>query len=165
MVGGKNRPRSGSGHGLVHVGALARRPPSTKPWILSSWAAELIAPTSVFLSSGSPTRSVVIRRAQPVQQLVGDRLLHQQPRARAAHVALVEEDPLDDALDGLVQRRVVEDDVGRLAAQLQREPLAGARERALDRLADLGGAGERHLVHAGVGHQRRRRRRRRRSAR
>jgi hypothetical protein len=93
-------------------------------------------------------------RPQQLHQLVGDRLLHEQPGARAAHVALVEEDPLDDALDGLVQRRVVVHDVGRLAAELQGEPLAGARERALDLLPDVGGAGERHLRHAGVGHHR-----------
>ena len=59
-------------------------------------------------------------------------LLHEQPRAGAAHVALVEEDAVDDALDGLVDRRVVEHDVGRLAAELEREPLAGAGQRALD---------------------------------
>ena len=74
---------------------------------------------SVFLSSGSPTRSVAIRRLSRVQHLVGDGLLHQQPRARAADVALVEEDAVDDALDGLVERGVVEDDVGGLAAELE----------------------------------------------
>ena len=74
---------------------------------------------SVFLSSGSPTRSVDIRRLRLVEHLVGHRLLHQQPRARAADVALVEEDAVDDALDGLVDRGVVEDDVGGLAAELE----------------------------------------------
>jgi hypothetical protein len=37
--------------------------------------------------------------------LLGDALLHEQARARAADVALVEEDALDDALDRLVDRR------------------------------------------------------------
>ena len=117
-VGGKNRPRSGSGRAGPAPGALgvARGREVDDPVQLGR---ELIAPTSVFLSSGSPTRSVAIRGAQQLHQLVGDRLLHQQPGARAAHMALVEEDPLDDALDGLVQRRVVVDDVGRLAAELQ----------------------------------------------
>jgi predicted small secreted protein len=38
-------------------------------------------------------------------------------------VALVEEDAVDDALDGLVDRGVVEDDVGRLAAELEGQRL------------------------------------------
>jgi hypothetical protein len=61
-------------------------------------------------------------------------------------MALVEVDAVDDPLDGLVERRVVEDDVRGLAAELERELLAGAGELALDRLPDLGRAGERDLV-------------------
>ena len=117
---------------------------------------------SVFLSSGSPTRSVAIRRLSRVEQLLGDRLLDQQPRAGAADVALVEEDAVDDALDRLVDRGVVEDDVGRLAAELQGDPLAGAGHRPGDRPADLGRAGERHLVDVRVLDQRAAGRRRRR---
>ncbi len=49
-----------------------------------------------------------------------DRLLHEETRARAADVALVEVDAVDDPLDRLVERRVVEDDVRRLAAELER---------------------------------------------
>ena len=105
---------------------------------------------SVFLSSGSPTRSVPMRRCSARDDLVVDRLLHEQPGARAADVALVEEDAVDDALDGLVDRGVVEDDVRRLAAELQRQLLAGAGDGAGDLLADGGGAGEGHLVDAGV---------------
>ena len=59
---------------------------------------------------------------------------------------LVEEDAADDALDRLIERRVGEDDVRRLAAELERELLARARERPLDALADGGRAGERDLV-------------------
>jgi len=44
-------------------------------------------------------------------------------------VALVEEDAVDDALDGLVDRGVVEDDVGRLATQLEGDLLLRARDR------------------------------------
>jgi hypothetical protein len=68
-------------------------------------------------------------------------------------VTLVEVDPVDDALDRLVERAVVEDDVGRLAAELERQLLAGAGELALNRLADLRGAREGHLVDPG-GHER-----------
>ncbi len=59
---------------------------------------------------------------------------------------LVEEDAVDDALDRLIQRRVVEDDVGGLATQFQREPLAGAGDCALNLLADLRRTGEGDLV-------------------
>ena len=81
---------------------------------------------------------------------LGDRLLHEEPRAGAADVALVEVDAVDDPLDRLVERAVVEDDVRRLAAELERQLLAGAGEPPLDRLADLGRAGERDLVDVGV---------------
>src|SRR5262249_17945603 len=63
-----------------------------------------------------------------------DRLLHEQPRAGAADVALVEVDAVHDPLDRLVERRVVEDDVRRLAAELERQLLPGPGELALDRL-------------------------------
>jgi hypothetical protein len=88
------------------------------------------------------------------QHLASDRFLDQQPGAGAADVALVEEDAVDDALDRLVHGRVVEDDVGRLAAQFQGHPLARAGDRPRDLLADLGGTGERDLVHARVLDQR-----------
>ena len=60
---------------------------------------------------------------QPIEELLGDGLLREQPGAGAAHVPLVEEDAVDDALDRLVERRVLEDDVGRLAAELERRAL------------------------------------------
>src|SRR5207302_9020471 len=88
-------------------------------------------------------------RSQPAPELLEeglqDGLLDQQAAPRAADMTLVEVDAVDDALDGLVERGVVEDHVGRLAAQLQRDPLAGARKLTLDQLAYLGGSGERHL--------------------
>ena len=91
---------------------------------------------------------------QPILELgeqhVEDRLLDEQARAGAAHVALVEEDAVDHALDRLVERGVLEHDVRGLAAQLEREALAAAGGRAPDRLADLGRARERDLVDGGV---------------
>ena len=63
-------------------------------------------------------------------------------------MALVEVDPVDDPLDRLVERAVVEDDVRGLAAELERQLHAGARELAPDRLPDLGRARERDLVEA-----------------
>jgi hypothetical protein len=60
-------------------------------------------------------------------------------------VPLVEEDPVHHSFHRLVNGRVVEDDVGRLPAQLHRHPLVGPRNLTHDALADLGGAGERDL--------------------
>src|SRR6266571_5159099 len=77
-----------------------------------------------------------------VEYLVGHRLLDQQPGTRAAHVPLVEEDAVDDALDRLVDRSVVEHDVGGLPAQLQGQPFPGTGDRLRDGAADLGRAGE-----------------------
>ena len=135
----------------ARTAADQRSAPSASPMsessrILASCSAELIAPTSVFLSSGSPTRSVAIRRLSRSSSSSATRLLHQQAGAGAADVALVEEDAVDDALDGLVDGRVVEDDVGGLAAELEGDPLVGAGHGLGDRAADLGRAGEGDLV-------------------
>jgi hypothetical protein len=50
-------------------------------------------------------------------------------------VALVEEDPVDDAFDGLVDGGVVEDDVGGLAPQLEGDLLLRACDCTRDGLA------------------------------
>ena len=118
--------------------------------IFSSWAFELIAPTSVFLSSGSPTRIVERRSLSFSMSGPCDGLLDEQARAGAAHLALVEVDAVDDALDRLVERGVLEDDVRGLAAELQGQRLVRARGRLVDELADAGRAGERDLVDVGV---------------
>ena len=79
-----------------------------------------------------------------------DRLLHEEARAGAADLALVEPDGVDEALDGAVEIGVLEDDVGRLAAELEAEALAGAGGGLADDLADLGRAGEGDLVDIGM---------------
>jgi hypothetical protein len=63
-------------------------------------------------------------------------------------VALIEVDAVDDPLDRLVERRVVEDHVRRLAAELEGQLLPAPGDRPHDLLADLGRARERDLVHA-----------------
>ncbi len=78
---------------------------------------------------------------QPRDHLVGHALLDEQARSGAAHVSLVEEDAVDDPLDGLVERRVLEDDVRRLAAELERQPDVAPGRRRLDVAADGGRAG------------------------
>src|SRR3954471_3422128 len=78
------------------------------------------------------------QRRETALELVDDRLvdrfLDEQARAGAAHVPLVEVDAVDDALDRLVERGVVEDDVRSLAAELERQLLAGPGQLALNRL-------------------------------
>jgi len=74
---------------------------SARVVIRASCSAELIAPMSVFLSSGSPTRRVSIRRFSELRTSSANRFLDQEAGAGAADMALVEEDAVDDALDGL----------------------------------------------------------------
>ena len=87
---------------------------------------------------------------EPLDELLGDRFLDQQPGAGAADLTLVEEDPVDDALHGLVLGGVVEDDVGPLAAQLQGDLAAGAGQLGWIWRPDGGGAGEGDLVQPGM---------------
>ena len=61
IVGGNQNPRSGRSQGGDQRSAPSASPTADSSRILASCAAELIAPTSVFLSSGSPTRSVSSR--------------------------------------------------------------------------------------------------------
>ena len=149
IVGGNQKPCDGSSsHGGDQRSAPSASPTSDSSRMRASCAAELIAPMSVFLSSGSPTRRVAIRRFNESSTASYAALLDQQAGARAADVALVEEDAVDDALDGLVDGGVVEDDVGGLAAELEGDPFARAGDRPGDLPADLGRAGEGDLVDA-----------------
>src|ERR1022692_2231145 len=60
-VGGNQKPRFGSSQGGDQRCAPSASPASDNSLILSSCCRELIAPMSVFLSSGSPRRSVPSR--------------------------------------------------------------------------------------------------------
>jgi hypothetical protein len=71
----------------------------------------------------------------PDQRLV-DRLLHEQPRARAADVALVEVDAVDDASTAWSSAASSKMMFAAFPTQLERQMLAGSREWALDRLPD-----------------------------
>src|SRR5581483_9031473 len=86
------------------------------------------------------------KRGHPALELLhhrlGDRLLDEESRPRAADVALVEVDAVDDPLDRLVERGVVEDDVRSLSAELEGQFLSRARKPALDRLAHVRRPGE-----------------------
>ena len=61
-VGRNQKPESGSSQDGAQRSAPSASPASASSRIRASCSAELIAPMSVFLSSGSPTRSVDIRR-------------------------------------------------------------------------------------------------------
>ena len=128
MVGANQKPA---------VGQLARRRPALGALVLADLGqladpVQLLggvdrADVGVLVQRVADAAACAIRRLSASSTSSYDRLLHQQPRAGAADVALVEEDAVDDALDGLVDRRVVEDDVRGLAAELEREPSCGCR--------------------------------------
>ena len=84
------------------------------------------------------------------EHVVINTLLDEQPRTRTAHVTLVEEDAVDDALDGLIQGCVVEHDVGGLATEFEGDFLVRAGNRTRDGLAYRGRTGESDLVDVGV---------------
>ncbi len=96
---------------LVDLRALVL--PARRVLDLVELLAPVDRPTSVFLSSGSPTRSVAMRC---FSFSIPARRSTPGPAAAtgAADVALVEVDAVDDSLDGLVERTVVEDDVAAL---------------------------------------------------
>ncbi|MNG93219.1 hypothetical protein D3C79_521760 [compost metagenome] len=80
--------------------------------------------------------------------------VHIQPRACAAHLALVEEDRRGRTGCGFLQVGVGHDDGRRLAAQFQGDAGHVVHGRLADQLADLGGAGEGQFVYAGVAAER-----------
>ena len=104
----------------------------------------------MFLSRGSPTRSVDRPPLQFVDEPIVDRLLDEESAPGATDVALIEEDAVDDSLDRLIHRGVVEYDVGSLAAQFEGDLLAGPGQAAANELADCGRAGEGNLVDVAV---------------
>ena len=95
--------------------------------------------------------------AEPVAQFahhdIMHAFLHQQPASRAADVALVEIDALDDAFHCLVERCVGEDDVGGLPAEFERELFGGSGHGAGDLFPDFGGPGEGDFIDPGVVHE------------
>ena len=88
------------------------------------------------------------------EELVGDRLLHQEAAPGAADLALVEEDAVDDTFDRLVERSVFEDDVGRLPTELKGEALPLSGDALGDRDADRSAASKGDLGDARVGDDR-----------
>ncbi len=102
---------------------------------------------------------VVLRVADPhvarrldeqLGEAVVDGALDEDPRARAAVLARVVEHGVRRGGGGLLEVGVGEDDVGRLAAELERDALDRPRRAAHHLLPDLGRAGEADLGDVGV---------------
>ena len=149
-VGLKKNPRSGRTQSGWNISAPSSRPDSTSSLIFSNCARLLIAPTSVFLSIGSPDPQGGEAPLQLVDEPVVDALLDEEPAPGAADVALVEEDPVDNPFDRLVERGIVEDDMGCLSPELQGQLLVTSGELALDQLPHRSGPGEGDLVDVGM---------------
>ena len=81
-----------------------------------------------------------------VDHFVEDLLLDVEARTGAAALAVIEEDSVGRSGDGGVDVGVVEDDVGRLAAEFERDLLQIASGGLKDELANFGRAGEGDLV-------------------
>ena len=92
--------------------------------------------------------------AKLAHERVKDSFFDEQPRTGATHMTLIEEDAANDPFNGLIERRIRKDNVGRFATELERELLAAAGNGALDRLTDRSRAREGHLVDAFVLDQR-----------
>ena len=91
----------------------------------------------------------------PADEFVVDLLLDEQAAAGGAHLSGVVEDRHRGGGDGDVEVGVGEDDVRRLPAQLERDPLEVAGGGPHDRLTGGGGTGEGDLVDVAVFSQRR----------
>ena len=80
--------------------------------------------------------------------------MHQQTGARLADLTAVEEGRKERTADGAIKVGILEDDVGRLAAKLQRDRLEPIGRNPHHRLAHFRRAREGNLVDVGVAHQR-----------
>jgi len=111
------------------------------------------------LESGAVERVADDVLADPLLELLGegvvDRLLDVDARTGAAALAVVEEDAEIGPLDGLVDVGVGEDDVGRLASELEGDLLQVAvGGRPQDLASDQSGSGEGDLVDVHVAGER-----------
>jgi len=93
-------------------------------------------------------------RGEALEVLVVDAPLHELARPRTAVLPRVVEDRPQGLLDADVEVGVVEHDVGRLAAELERDARDVRRGRLHHRRADLGGSRERDLRDTRIGDQR-----------
>jgi hypothetical protein len=93
-------------------------------------------------------------RRHPLHELVVERLVHERPRAGHAGLSCGGEDAGEQPGLGGVHVGVLEDDVGRLAAELERHLGEALRGGDADRATGLDPAGERDLRHVRVADER-----------
>ena len=99
-------------------------------------------------------RRVLMRSRIFDDQRFGDALLHQQARARAADLPLVEPDSIDQAFHCAVEVGVFEDDEWGFAAEFERETFVACGGCAANGASDFGRSGECNLVDIGMLDQR-----------
>ena len=116
----------------------------------SNCSCDTSGPSCVIGSNGSPMRIALRARDQLLDELVVDLLVHEDARARRADLAAVGEDAEHRVRDRAVDVDVVEDDVRRLAAELERDRLQVGDRVARDLLPGRRLAGEGDLVDVGV---------------
>ena len=112
-------------------------------------------------SNPGPTRIFAACLRDALDDLVEHFFFDVKPRAGAAALAVIEEDRAGRAGNGGIQIRVVQNNVGRFAAQFQRNFFQIARCGLQDQLAHFGRAGERDFVDVRMRRQAPRRRFRR----
>ena len=91
---------------------------------------------------------------QAADELLADAVLDEQPAPRRAALAAVEVNRVKRAGHRLLEVGVGEDDVGALAAQLERAPLERVGRSLRDNLGRVDVTGEGDLVDARMGHHR-----------
>ena len=153
-AGGERRKMEPAGRGQLEVGLPAG---GALPGALGD---QTLHPLELAAVDQRADVGVLVERAADAQprhprlhlgdEGIGDAFLDEQPRSGAADLALVEPDPVDQSFHRAVEVGILEDEEGGLAAELQRELLAGTRRRPADDLAHLGRAREGDLVHAGM---------------
>ena len=90
-----------------------------------------------------------------IDKLFVDRLLHQDAAAGGTNFALVDEHAEQRAIDGGFEIGIGEKNVGRFAAEFERDALHRVGSLLDDDFADRGAAGKGDLVDVGMLHQRR----------
>src|SRR2546429_4895425 len=86
-------------------------------------------------------------------QFVRAALLHQQPRAGAANLPLVEPDAVDQAFHGAIQVGVLKNDERGLTAKFERKLLVALRRSLANRASHFCRPRERNLIDVGMLHQ------------
>ena len=97
-----------------------------------------------------PDRQGAHALGEPAGELLGDRLVHQEPVGRGAGLADVAHLGQHRAVDGGVEVGVLEDEEGRVAAELHRHPQQLVGGLGDELLADRRRAGEGELAQARV---------------